>query len=101
MAVKKTADAVVNDTTAENVEATTEVAENAPVADATTEVTAEIAEATTEKAPKDTSEMVVYAVDSTAVRIGDEYFYATDWTITIPASLAEQAEAMGFQKVEA
>lgn len=101
MAVKKTADAVVNDTTAENVEATTEVAENAPVADATTEATAEIAEATTEKAPKDTSEMVVYAVDSTAVRIGDEYFYASDWTITIPANLADQAEAMGLRKVEA
>ena len=75
-------------------------AENAPVADATTEVTAEIAEATTEKAPKDTSEMVVYAVDSTAVRIGDEYFYSSDWMITIPARLVEEAEKMGFVRVE-
>lgn len=92
------------DTTATSTDAVSnaDATNNDEATNADTVAEAPVADITAEKAPKgDTSEMVVYAVDSTAVRIGDEYFYASDWTITIPASLAEQAEAMGLQKVEA
>nr|DAS19148.1 MAG TPA: hypothetical protein [Caudoviricetes sp.] len=125
MAEKKTADEVadntpatdeaVNDTTAENTNAvdntqapattdtedtTAEVATNADVSN-NADTTAENADVVVEAPKNDTTEMVVYAVDSTAVRIGDKYFYSSDWTITIPATLADQAEAMGLRKVEA
>lgn len=113
MAEKKTADEAVNDTTAENTNAvddaqapsttdtTDTAAEVATNADVAADTTAENADVVVEAPKNDATEMVVYAVDSTAVRIGDEYFYASDWMITIPTSLAEQAEAMGFKKVEA
>ena len=77
-----------------------EVADNAPATDeAVNDTTAENADVVVEAPKNDTTEMVVYAVDSTAVRIGDKYFYSSDWTI--PATLADQAEAMGLRKVEA
>ena len=112
MAEKKTADEAVNDTTAENTNAvddaqapsttdtedtTAEVATNADVA---ADTTAENADVVVEAPKNDATEMVVYAVDSTAVRIGDEYFYSSDWMITIPARLVEEAEKMGFVRVE-
>ena len=124
MAEKKTAnevadntpatDEAVNDTTAENTNAmdnaqaptttdtadtTAEVATNADVSN-NADTTAENADVVVEAPKNDATEMVVYAVDSTAVRIGDEYFYSSDWMITIPARLVEEAEKMGFVRVE-
>lgn len=122
MAEKKTADEVadnapatdeaVNDTTAENTNAvdnaqapattdtTDTAAEVATNADVAADTTAENADVVVEAPKNDATEMVVYAVDSTAVRIGDEYFYSSDWMITIPARLVEEAEKMGFVRVE-
>nr|DAN54763.1 MAG TPA: hypothetical protein [Caudoviricetes sp.] len=112
MAEKKTADEAVNDTTAENTNAvddaqapsttdtTDTAAEVATNADVAADTTAENADVVVEAPKNDATEMVVYAVDSTAVRIGDEYFYSSDWMITIPARLVEEAEKMGFVRVE-
>ena len=93
--VANNADAVTNDTTAD-----TNAADDTQ-APATTDNADTNADVVTETPKNDTTDMVVYAVDSTAVRIGEEYFYSSDWTITIPATLADQAEAMGLRKVEA
>ncbi len=100
--VANNADAVANDTTATSTDAVSNAdATNNDEATNTDTAEAPKNDTTTEKASKgDTSAMVVYTVDSTAVRIGDEYFYSSDWTITIPARLVEEAEKMGFVRVE-
>ena len=92
--VANNADAVANDTTADT------NAVDDTQAPATTDNTDTNADVVVEAPKNDATEMVVYAVDSTAVRIGDEYFYSSDWMITIPARLVEEAEKMGFVRVE-